>query len=125
MKDYQSVFVNYPDAEQIYVVNGMPFLRRTHADSHARKTGKPVEVIARSIKAEGKGKKAADQADPTEPVTNTDQEDATAETETTDEGSDDAAADESEDAAATASTGGGAEDVIMQAEKGGKKGGKK
>lgn len=110
MKDFQNVFANHPDAEQIFVVNGMPFLKRTHADSHARTTGKPVEVVARPVIA---NTSITPPPLPTLPPA---------------EGTPAVATDEPQpvdDQPAATEGGGGAEDVIMQAQKGGKKGGKK
>lgn len=52
MKDWTEVFESYPQAEQIFVVDDMPFTERGHADSHARATGHTVVVVARPVPAD-------------------------------------------------------------------------
>lgn len=47
MNNYQNVFDCYPEVQSIYVVDGMPFLNASHAQSHAIATGKPVETVRR------------------------------------------------------------------------------
>ena len=54
---WEKVFESNPKAEEIYVVDGMPFINKRHADSHAIKTKKPVELVKRTAK---KAKAASD-----------------------------------------------------------------
>lgn len=66
MQNWQTVFDSYPEATQIYVVNGMPFLAEHEALGHAKTTGKPVEKVQRSAAKAGKVKSLAeDQAEET------------------------------------------------------------
>ena len=58
--NWKEVFDAYPNAEEIFVVDNMPFLVEEHAKSHAKTTGKKVEKIERpkeSEQGEDTGKK--------------------------------------------------------------------
>lgn len=45
--NFQSVFDCHPLVDEIFVVDGMPFLEAGHAQSHSVSTGKPVERVKR------------------------------------------------------------------------------
>jgi hypothetical protein len=45
--DWDDVFEVYPDATEIYVVDGMPFIERFHADNRAAYLNAAVEVVNR------------------------------------------------------------------------------
>lgn len=47
---FASVFDCYPQANEIYVVGGMPFLNPSHAQSHSVSTGSPVVTVKRGEK---------------------------------------------------------------------------
>ncbi len=49
MKNWNNVFDNYPDVDQIYIVDDMPFLRADQAQAHGAATGKPVEPVSRFV----------------------------------------------------------------------------
>lgn len=49
--NYKSVFECNPGAQEIYVVDGMPFLEAGHAQGHSITTGKPVETVKRPVAA--------------------------------------------------------------------------
>ena len=49
MKNWNNVFDNYPDVDQIYIVDDMPFLRADQAQAHGAATGKPVEPVSRIV----------------------------------------------------------------------------
>lgn len=59
MENFQSVFECHPLVDEIFVVDGMPFLEPGHAQSHSVNTGKPVERVKRSSEAPEKPKAAA------------------------------------------------------------------
>lgn len=56
---FQSVFECHPQVDEIFVVDGMPFLEPGHAQSHSVNTGKPVERVKRPSDAPEKPKAAA------------------------------------------------------------------
>jgi hypothetical protein len=41
----KNVFEAHPDIDTIYVVDGMPFLKKEEAESHERTTGQKMQVI--------------------------------------------------------------------------------
>lgn len=47
--NFDSVFECYPGVNEIYVVDGMPFLDPSQASSHANSTGKPMSVVKRKV----------------------------------------------------------------------------
>lgn len=46
-KDWTDVFAVYPEAKEIYVCDGMPFLDKSQAEGHSRSTEEPVETVKR------------------------------------------------------------------------------
>jgi len=63
MSKWDKVFEANPDAEEIYVVDGMPFLEKKHAKNHSftEKSKSGVETVKRVDKAAA-DKAAADKA---------------------------------------------------------------
>lgn len=49
--NYKSVFECNPSAQEIYVVDGMPFLEAGHAQGHSITTGQPVQTVKRPVAA--------------------------------------------------------------------------
>lgn len=74
-KDLENIFKVYPEAEELYLVDGTPFMQKPHAENFAQRSGGKVEVKKRPVKkpkatgtkkATGaKGKAAAKPKDPT------------------------------------------------------------
>jgi len=44
-QNWKTVFEQYPNAGQIFVCAGQPFLTRKDAAGHSRSTGEPVETV--------------------------------------------------------------------------------
>ncbi len=47
-EDFTDVFEAYPETDEIFVVDGMPFTNKEHALGHERGTKKPLVTIKRS-----------------------------------------------------------------------------
>lgn len=63
MSKWKTVFDCYPDANTIYVVDGMPFLEAAQAEGHAKRTGSKVETVQReTAKTPPKGDEAGKSA---------------------------------------------------------------
>ena len=45
--NWQTVFDNYPSVNEIFVVDGMPFLKAEHAQAHSITTGQAVQSVQR------------------------------------------------------------------------------
>ena len=56
MSNFKDEFAAHPEADELYVVNGMPFLGKIEAENFARGTKHPIEVVKRG----GKEAAAAD-----------------------------------------------------------------
>jgi len=50
--NWKSVFDCYPDADKIFVVGDMPFLKLGEAEMHAKKLEQKVEVVTRASQYE-------------------------------------------------------------------------
>ena len=46
-KNWKEVFDVYPDAKEIFVCDGQPFVEKRLADNHSRTINEPVETVAR------------------------------------------------------------------------------
>lgn len=48
---FEEVFKSHPEAEEVYSVNGVPFVSENHARNYAHEVGAKVEVHKRKAKA--------------------------------------------------------------------------
>lgn len=64
MNKYQPVFDCHPGVDEIFVVDGMPFLNAAHAQSHSNTTNKPVELIKRDQAGDPEDEAAEAAGDP-------------------------------------------------------------
>ena len=60
--NWKSVFDCYPDADKIFVVNDMPFLKMGEAETHAKFVQGKVEVVTRASQYQSPMQEAADKA---------------------------------------------------------------
>lgn len=58
--NWNNVFEAYPEVDEIYVVDDMPFLEEGHADGHSNTTKKPVQKFKRPANSEDKEAVAAE-----------------------------------------------------------------